>query len=88
MLGQSQQKFLPAKHRRITGTFTILWEDTTQYSNLANDTGVTITWVLKSATSSLTLSGCKIHRLEDFPFQPTEIVVEKYAFSALTASLS
>lgn len=88
VLGQSQHKFLPPKHRRINGTFTILWEDTTQYSNLANDTGVTITWVLKSATSTLTLSNCKIHRLEDFPFQPTEIVLEKYQFSALTASLS
>ncbi len=88
VLGQSQQKFMPPKHRRISGTFTILWEDTSQYTNLANDTGVTITWVLKSATSTLTLSNCKIHRLEDFPFQPTEVVVEKYAFTALTASLS
>ncbi len=88
VLGQSQQKFLPPKHRRISGTFTILWEDTSQYTNLANDTGVTITWVLKSATSTLTLSNCKIHRLEDFPFQPTEVVVEKYAFTALTASLT
>lgn len=88
VLGQSQQKFLPPKHRRISGTFTILWEDTSQYTNLVNDTGVTITWVLKSATSTLTLSNCKIHRLEDFPFQPTEIVVEKFAFTALTASLT
>src|SRR3972149_2704114 len=88
VLGQSQQKFLPPKHRRISGTFTILWEDTSQYTNLANDTGVTITWVLKSGTSPLTLSNCKIHRLEDFPFQPTEVVVEKYAFTALTASLT
>ncbi len=88
VLGQSQQKFLPPKHRRITGNFTILWEDTNQYTNLTSDTGVTITWVLKTATSTLTLTGCKIHRLEDFPFQPTEIVVEKYAFTALTASLT
>src|SRR3990172_3018522 len=34
VLGASQQKFMPPKHRRISGTFTILWEDTTQYSNL------------------------------------------------------
>ena len=88
VLGASQQKYLPPKHRRITGTFTILWEDTAQYTNLANDTGVTITWILKTATSTLTLNNCKIHRLEDFPFQPTEVVVEKYAFTALTASLT
>ncbi len=88
VLGQSQQKFLLPKHRRITGNFTILWEDTNQYTNLTSDTGVTISWVLKTATSTLTLTGCKIHRLEDFPFQPTEIVVEKYAFTALTASLT
>ncbi len=88
VLGQSQQKFLPPKHRRITGNFTILWEDTNQYTNLTSDTGVAISWILKSATSTLTLSNCKIHRLEDFPFQPTEIVVEKYGFTALTASLT
>ncbi len=88
VLGQSQQKFLPPKHRRITGNFTILWEDTNQYTNLTSDTGVTISWILKSATSTLSLSNCKIHRLEDFPFQPTEIVVEKYGFTALTASLT
>ncbi len=88
VVGQSQQKFLPPKHRRITGNFTILWEDTTQYTNLTSDTGVTISWVLKSATSTLTLTGCKITRLEDFTFQPTEIVVEKYGFTALTASLA
>ncbi len=88
VVGQSQLKFLPPKHRRISGSFTILWEDTNQYTNLTSDTGVTITWVLKSATSTLTLTGCKIHRLEDFSFTPTEIVVEKYAFTALTASLT
>ncbi len=88
VLGQNQQKFMPPKHRRMSGTFTILWEDTSQYSNLANDTGVTISWVLKSGTSTLTLSNCKIHRLEDFPFQPTDVVIEKYAFTALTGSLS
>ncbi len=88
VVGQSQQKFLPPKQRRISGTFTILWEDTNQYTNLTSDTGVTIAWVLKSATSTLTLTGCKIHKLDDFAFQPTEIVVEKYSFTALTASLS
>lgn len=88
VLGASQQKFMPPKHRRITGTFTILWEDKDQYTNLVNDTGVTISWVLKSAVSTLTLTSCKIHRLEDFSFQPTEIVMEKFAFTALTASLT
>ncbi len=88
VVGLSQQKFLPPKQRRINGQFTILWEDTNQYTNLTSDTGVTITWVLKSATSTLTLTGCKIHKLDDFPFQPTEIVVEKYSFTALTASLT
>lgn len=88
VLGTSQQKFLPPKQRRISGQFTILWEDVNQYTNLTSDTGVTISWVLKSATSTLTLSNCKIHKLDEFTFSPTEIVVEKYSFSALTASLS
>jgi len=88
VLGQSQQKFLPPKQRRITGNFTIVWEDVNQYTNLTADTGVTITWVLKTATSTLTLSGCKIHKLDDFKFSPTEIVYEKYGFSALTASIT
>jgi len=88
VVGQSQQKFIPPKQRRISGQFTILWEDTNQYTNLTSDTGVAITWVLKSATSTLTLTGCKIHKLDDFSFTPTDIVVEKYSFVALTASLT
>jgi len=88
VLGQSQQKFLPAKQRRITGSFMIVWEDVNQYTNLTSDTGVTITWVLKTATSTLTLSGCKVHKLDDFKFSPTEVVYEKYGFSALTASMT
>ena len=88
VLGQSQQKFLPPKQRRITGTFTIVWDDVNQYTNLTSDTGVTITWVLKTATSTLTLSGCKIHKLDGFKFAPTEVVYEKYGFSALTGSIT
>ncbi len=88
VLGQSQQKFLPPKQRRITGSFMIVWEDVNQYTNLTSDTGVTITWVLKTATSTLTLSGCKVHKLDDFKFSPTEVVYEKYGFSALTASMT
>ncbi len=88
VLGQSQQKFLPPKQRRITGSFMVVWEDVNQYTNLTSDTGVTITWVLKTATSTLTLSGCKVHKLDDFKFSPTEVVYEKYGFSALAASMT
>src|SRR6266700_1877148 len=88
VLGQSQQKFLPPKQRRITGSFMIVWEDVNQYTNLTSDTGVTITWVLKTAVSTLTLNNCKIHKLDDFKFSPTEVVYEKYGFSALTASMT
>jgi len=88
VLGSSQQKFQPPKQRRISGSFTIVWEDTNQYTNLTSDTGVTIAWVLKSATSTLTLNNCKITREDSFKFTPTEIVYEKYSFSALTGSLS
>jgi hypothetical protein len=88
VLGQSQQKFLPPKQRRITGSFTIVWEDVNQYTNLTSDTGVTIAWVLKSAVSTVTLTGCKIHKLDDFKFSPTEIVFERYGFSALAASIT
>jgi hypothetical protein len=88
VLGQSQQKFLPPKQRRITGNFTIVWEDVNQYTNLTADLPATITWVLKFGTSTLTLSGCKIHKLDDFKFSPTEVVYEKYGFSALTASIT
>ena len=88
VLGQSQQKFLPPKQRRITGSFMIVWEDVNQYTNLTSDTGVTITWVLKTAVSTLTLNNCKIHKLDDFKFSPTEVVYEKYGFSALAASMT
>ncbi len=88
VLGQSQQKFLPPKQRRITGSFMIVWEDVNQYTNLTSDTGVTVTWVLKTGVSTLTLNNCKIHKLDDFKFSPTEVVYEKYGFSALAASMT
>ncbi|HZY93796.1 MAG TPA: phage tail tube protein [Candidatus Bathyarchaeia archaeon] len=88
VLGQSQQKFMPPKQRRINGTFTIIWEDTGQYTNLTNATSNTISWVLKSATSTLTLSGCYITRLESWKFDPTEVVYEKYAFTAKTVTIT
>ncbi len=88
VLGQSQQKFLPPKQRRITGSFMIVWEDVNQYTNLTSDAGVTVTWVLKTAVSTLTLNNCKIHKLDDFKFSPTEVVYEKYGFSALAASMT
>lgn len=88
VLGDSKVKYLPSASRRITGTITILWLTTAQYANLRGDTGVTITWILKSAVSTLTLTGCKLHRLEAFRFEPTEIVVERYAIQALSASIT
>ncbi len=88
VLGSSQHKFLTPKQRRINGSFTIVWEDTNQYTNLTSDTGVTISWVLKSATSTLTLNNCKLVREDSFKFTSTEIVYEKYSFSALSASLT
>src|SRR6266702_5075425 len=88
VLGQSQQKFLPPKQRRITGSFMMVWEDVNQYTNLTSDTGVTVTWVLKTGVSTLTLNNCKIHKLDDFKFSPTEVVYEKYGFSALAASIT
>ena len=88
VLGQSQVKFLPPKQRRISGTFTIVWEDENQYTNLTSATSNTITWVLKSAVSTLTMPGCELTKLDTWKFDPTEVVYEKYAFTALTASLS
>jgi len=88
VLGQSTMKFLPPKQRRITGTFTIVWEDVNQYTNLVNATSNTITWVLKSAVSTLTLNGVELIKLDSQKFDPQEIVYEKYTFSALSASLS
>ncbi len=88
VLGQSQQKFLPPKQRRINGTLTIVWEDENQYTNLTGATSVTISWVLKTAVSTLTLTGCELTKLDSWKFDPMEIVYEKYTFTALTASIS
>ena len=89
VLGQSQQKFLPPKARRINGAFTIVSEDVNQYTNLTSATLVgSITWVLKSAVSTLTLNNCELTKIDSWKFDPMEVLYEKYAFTAETATLS
>ncbi len=88
VLGLSTMKFLPPKQRRVSGTFTIVWEDINQYTSLVNATNNTITWVLKSGVSTLTLTGVELTKLDSQKFDPQEIVYEKYGFTALTDSLS
>ncbi len=88
ILGDSKQKFLVSKHRRISGTLTILWQAITAYNKMTTDNENTITWVLKTAVSTLTLTGCKLTRLEQHRFEPTELVLERYSFTAKTASIT
>jgi hypothetical protein len=89
VLGQSQHKFLPPKHRRITGSFNLVWEDTNQYTNLTAGTTInTLTWPINFGGPTLTLNNLELNRLESWRFDPTEVVFEKYGCTALTASLS
>jgi len=88
VLGGSQVKYLPAKHREIRGTLTILWEDVNQYTDLTGDAKRNLTWVLKSAASTLTLTNAKLSRLESWRAVPTELTFERYGVVAEAASLT
>ena len=88
VLGLSKQKFLPPRFRSIEGRFTILWEDLNQYTDLTGDTAQTLTWVLKTATSTLTLTGCKYRKLDSLVLQPEALALERYSFTALSASIT
>lgn len=88
VLGDTKLKYLPPKAREITGDFTVTWDETTKYADLVALTERTLSWVLKSATSTLTLSNVSLKKLDSLAMKPEDVIFEKYSFTARSASLS
>lgn len=89
VMGSGQAEFIPPKQRAITGTMTLIWISQNRYTDLVDYTDRTIAWTLNSSPSSiLTLTKCKFHRLDSFTIRPTEVALERWAFTALSASLT
>jgi hypothetical protein len=87
VLGSGLLEYLPPKQRAITGTMTLVWNSQNRYTDLQNYTDRTITWKL-SSLSTFTLNMCKFHRLDSFTIRPTDVAMERWAFTALNASIS
>jgi len=88
-VGETKKRALLPGGRNIQGTITLVWKDTVQYANLSNASNVTISWVLKSATSMLTLTNARLRLLNRLPLHdPLATIMETYAVSARTVSLT
>ena len=75
--------------RIITGRIGIIWDSTTQYSNLLNETSLTLTWVLKTGVSVLTLTGVQLRLLERLEYEAGgDTILERYAFQARSGTLT
>lgn len=75
--------------RRISGEFTILWTDTTVETDFDTPAERTLAAVLKSSTSTLTLSNCEVSSISrDHAADESGATVETFAYNAESASLS
>lgn len=88
VLGDTKLKYLPPKAREIKGNFTVIWDETTKYADLVALTERTLTWVLKTAVSTLTLSNVSLNKLDSLAMKPEDVIFEKFSFTARSASLS
>jgi hypothetical protein len=89
VMGDGQANYIPPKHREITGSLTLVWNTQDRYADLQDYNARTLIWTLSSNPSSvLTLTGLKFHRLDSFTVKPTEVLYEKYSFTALAATLT
>ena len=87
-LGSTLPTYLPPKNREIHGTLTIVSSVATNIAALIASTSQTIVWTLKTGTSVLTLSACVLTKLSSYEQKPTDVLYEKYAFTAKTAALT
>ena len=73
--------------RRITGSFTVLHTATTNEADFKAGTARTLAWVLKSATSTLTLSNVKLRSFST-EHVDEDTNIEDYEFGCLTGTVS
>ncbi len=89
VIGSGLAEWLPPKHRSITGSMTLVWNNTNRYTDFQNYTDRTIVWTLAQSPSTvLTLTNCKFHRLDSFTIRPTEVVMERWSFTGLSATIA
>ncbi|MHB1910221.1 MAG: phage tail tube protein [Nitrososphaerales archaeon] len=86
---QSQTNlYMPPTKRAISGTITVVWENSTLMTDLQALTGGSLVWTLKNATSVLTLTNCYMTKLSSLSVSPDDVVYEKYAIAAESASVT
>lgn len=80
VLGQTQQQYLVPKNRKVSGIFTAVFEVNTDFATMLNLSEYTLAWVLKSATSTLTISNVSLRKLSSLELKAEEVTYEKFAF--------
>lgn len=89
VMGAAKAKYsLPTK-RGITGDLSTIWLNTSQEADLKANTVRNLVWVLKSAVSTLTITSASLHKLgREKDANATDIIMEKYGLTALSASIT
>jgi hypothetical protein len=90
VMGNKKIKHQYPVNRRITGDITTPWLSTAQEADLKAGTARTLAWVLKSATSTLTLSNVNLTQLSDrgLDVEADDHAIEKFAFTALSITVT
>lgn len=89
VVGDQKIKYQLPTVREINGDFTIEWLNTTQETDMKANTARTLAWVLKTATSTLTLTNAYLKSLaREKDADSKDTIMEKFAFDALSASIT
>ena len=89
VVGDQKVKYQLPTVREIIGDMTIEWLNTTQEADMKANTARTLAWVLKSATSTLTLSNVYLQSLaREKDAESKDTIMEKFGFTALSGSIT
>ena len=80
--------YLHPTERKITGTMTVVHTAKTLLDDEIAGTLRTLAWVLKTGSGTLTLSNVKLDALSSLAMPESDVVFEKYNFTATTAALA
>lgn len=80
--------YLQPTERKITGNFTHVHQDTTLIDDMEAGTLRTLAWVLKTGSGTLTLSQVKLDAMTSLSMPESDVIYEKYNFTAVSAAIA
>ena len=80
--------YMPPAKRLITGSMTVVHTGTALLTDILTPALRTLAWVLKSATSTLTLTNVRLNPLDSLEMPEEDVTYEKISFIAKAAALT